>query len=311
LLAKDIRIESAIHIINTLKSVNDRSLSDWQGIIGEELSAKREEQEAREETLREIMERFDDLQHSRYDEHNQEAEQERLRSELASIRNQLRVMTAQVSGVPVSQLNRPHKKAPMEKRCPTCGNLMQFTQRNKPGTMKGVSCKACGARWISTAADGDVVLAARVPIREKVICPGCNSASTADLDPLAGSSTETVCPSCSSPFRVSRSVTGIRTHANGHVQKMNVFGGDRPPILDEVLLEKISALMGKQPWPEGQSGRTAVALGISKAEVRTGVEELIRRGTFLRQFEGELYAPVVAPGSEPTLAEDVNDGRDT
>jgi hypothetical protein len=171
LLAKDIRIESAIHIINTLKSVNDRSLSDWQGIIGEELSAKREEQEAREETLREIMERFDDLQHSRYDEHNQEAEQERLRSELASIRNQLRVMTAQVSGVPVSQLNRPHKKAPMEKRCPTCGNLMQFTQRNKPGTMKGVSCKACGARWISTAADGDVVLAARVPIREKVICP--------------------------------------------------------------------------------------------------------------------------------------------
>jgi hypothetical protein len=106
-------------------------------------------------------------------------------------------------------------------------------------------------------------------------------------------------------------VTGIRTHANGHVQKMNVFGGDRPPILDEVLLEKISALMGKQPWPEGQSGRTAVALGISKAEVRTGVEELIRRGTFLRQFEGELYAPVVAPGSEPTLAEDVNDGRDT
>jgi len=303
LLAKDLRIESAIHIINTLKSVNDKSLSDWQGIIDEEISAKREEQEAREETLREIMERFDDLQHSRFDEHNQEAEQERLQSELASIRNQLRLMTAQVGGVPVSQLNRPHKKAPIEKRCPTCGNLMQYIQKSKPGTLKGVSCKACGARWISTVADGDVVLAPRVPIREKVICPGCDSASTVDLDPLAGTSTDTVCPNCSQPFRVSRSVTGIRTHANGHVQKMNVFGSDHPPILDEILLEKISSLMGKQPWPEGQSGRTAVSLGISKAEVRTGVEELIRRGVFLRQFEGELYAPVTPPSQGPTLPE--------
>ncbi len=245
------------------------------------------------------MERFDDLQHTRYEEHTQEAEQERLRSELASIRGQLKVMTSQVSGIPVSQLNRPQKKTPIEKRCPTCGNLMQYIQKSKPGTMKGVSCKVCDARWVSTATDGDVVLAPRVPIRERVVCPGCNSASTVDLDPLAGSSTETTCPNCSLPFRVSRSVTGVRTHANGHVMKMNVFGTDHSPILDEIVLEKITSLMGKQPWPEGQSGRTALALGISKTDVRTGVEELIRRGTFMRQFAGELYAPMNPPETEP------------
>jgi hypothetical protein len=33
LLAKSIRFEGVIHIINTLKSVNDRSLSDWQGSL--------------------------------------------------------------------------------------------------------------------------------------------------------------------------------------------------------------------------------------------------------------------------------------
>ncbi|MGD0858343.1 MAG: hypothetical protein ABR912_03390 [Terracidiphilus sp.] len=81
--------------------------------------------------------------------------------------------------------------------------------------------------------------------------------------------------------------------------KMNVFGTDHSPILDEIVLEKITSLMGKQPWPEGQSGRTALALGISKTDVRTGVEELIRRGTFMRQFAGELYAPMNPPETEP------------
>src|SRR5437867_1365888 len=37
LLAKEERIESAIHLIRTLKSVNDTALSDWEGVIGEEL----------------------------------------------------------------------------------------------------------------------------------------------------------------------------------------------------------------------------------------------------------------------------------
>lgn len=37
LLAREERITSAIHIANTLKSVNDTSLSDWRGVIGEEL----------------------------------------------------------------------------------------------------------------------------------------------------------------------------------------------------------------------------------------------------------------------------------
>ena len=34
------RITSTIHLINTLKSVNDTSLSDWRGVIGEELKRR-------------------------------------------------------------------------------------------------------------------------------------------------------------------------------------------------------------------------------------------------------------------------------
>lgn len=43
LLAKEERLESAIHIINTLKSVNDTALSDWEGVIGDELDQQRVE----------------------------------------------------------------------------------------------------------------------------------------------------------------------------------------------------------------------------------------------------------------------------
>lgn len=61
LLAKDLRIEGAVHILHTLKSVNDKSLSDWQGVIGEEIIAQREEQEEREEYLRELLARFESI----------------------------------------------------------------------------------------------------------------------------------------------------------------------------------------------------------------------------------------------------------
>ncbi|MFC2135312.1 hypothetical protein ACFLTH_11925, partial [Bacteroidota bacterium] len=51
LLSKSEKIESTIHIINTLKSVNDTSLSDWKGVIGEELEEREEEKEERENKL--------------------------------------------------------------------------------------------------------------------------------------------------------------------------------------------------------------------------------------------------------------------
>ena len=39
---KEERVTGAIHIVNILKSVNDTTLSDWQGVIGDELSRKKE-----------------------------------------------------------------------------------------------------------------------------------------------------------------------------------------------------------------------------------------------------------------------------
>ena len=118
LLAKNLRFEGAIHIINTLKSVNDRSLSDWQGVIGEEISAQREVQEEREETLRELLERLDSLQRATLDSTQSHHDEERqtLFSEVASIRNDLRFLASRVSGVPVIPMRAPKKREVQDRK---------------------------------------------------------------------------------------------------------------------------------------------------------------------------------------------------
>ena len=94
LLARDSRIEGAIHIINTLKSVNDKSLSDWQGVIGDEIIARQEKQEEREEEIRQIIERLTnvyeaDLANSVY---VQKDNNDSLRNELEDIKSEVRLM---------------------------------------------------------------------------------------------------------------------------------------------------------------------------------------------------------------------------
>lgn len=61
LSAKEERIESAIHITNTLKSINDTALSDWEGVIGDELEQRRAEQQEREEEIEDLLSRYESM----------------------------------------------------------------------------------------------------------------------------------------------------------------------------------------------------------------------------------------------------------
>jgi hypothetical protein len=81
LQAREMTIESTVRMLNTLKSVNDGSLSDWQGVIGQEITAQRQEREKQEEDLRVIVERLGALgpestepQHGQHEEEEEEEE---------------------------------------------------------------------------------------------------------------------------------------------------------------------------------------------------------------------------------------------
>jgi len=292
-LAKNIRLEGAIHIINTLKSVNDRSLSDWQGVIGEEISAQREVQEEREEMLHDLLERFDSLQHATLggDEAHHNAGQEHLFSEVASLRNELRVLASQISGIPPAPARVPKRKE-VQKPCPSCGHTLQYRQKSRAKSIRAVDCVKCGARLCSREADGDFVLVLREPVAESVTCPSCGANSSILVDPVPGSVLDTDCPKCRIALRISRGNNGIRMRLPGPPRAAGPI-----PVLGEEFLKKVADLMGPQPWSRGQSLLVAGTLEVNPRLVGRATQELIRRGVFKPQIEGKLYVPEEGPAT--------------
>jgi predicted RNA-binding Zn-ribbon protein involved in translation (DUF1610 family) len=286
ILAKNLRFEGAIHIINTLKSVNDRSLSDWQGVIGEEISAQREVQEEKEEMLRELMDRLDSLQHATLDstQSHHDKEREHLFSEVASIRNELRFLASRVSGVPVVPSRVPKKKD-VQKPCPSCGQILQYRQKSKTKNVIGTECPKCGARLCSRELDGDFILAPRTLVDDSVTCPSCAQKLGVKMDPVPGSVLDVDCLNCNASLRVSRGRTGLRSRVRNQVKAPTP-----PAALGEEFLGKVAELMGPQPWAKGQSLAVARALDASPGLAGRATQELIRRGVFKPQIDGKLYS---------------------
>lgn len=125
LLARDIRIESAIHIINTLKSVNDGSLSDWQGVIGDELNAQKEKRKEKEEDIRKLIEQFELISSSNTNIDNFDDNTNELKNKVESLNNDIRILASQLGGIPIK---RPKKVTPEHETiilsCPNCQALV-------------------------------------------------------------------------------------------------------------------------------------------------------------------------------------------
>jgi hypothetical protein len=285
-LAKTIRMEGAIHIVRTLKSVNDGSLSDWQGVIGEEITAKLEDQEQREETLRELFERFESLQSKQPElpETIQEDEQTaKLRAEVDSIRDDLRMLVGQVSGLPVRSYRVKSSKLPIQKNCPVCSEMLSYRQKQRPTSVRPVKCTNCGASLYSRQVDGEYVLKQRAPLTEEVECPVCNNKIQVNLDPVPGAIQDSECSSCKTPMRAIRRENGV---------KLKVKEAQAAP--SKIVEERIREAMGPQPWQPGRARTVADQLGLPLPTVSRTIKSLIEQGTFKVQIDGKLYSPDAA-----------------
>lgn len=282
LVAKAIRMEGAIHIIRTLKSVNDGSLSDWQGVIGEELTAKLKDEEQREETLRELLERFESLQAKQPELRETILEDEntaKLRAEVDSIREDLRTLMGQVSGLPVRSLRIKTGKLPIQKNCPVCSETLTYKQKQRATSVKPVKCTNCGANLYSRQVDGEYVLKQRVPSIEDIECPVCKNKIQVNLDPVPGAIQDVDCSSCNSPLRAIRRESAV---------KAKVKQVQAAP--SKIVEDRIREAIGPQPWPPGRARAVAEQLGLPLQTVSGVVKRLIDEGIFRLQIDGKLYS---------------------
>jgi transcription elongation factor Elf1 len=292
LLAKEERIESAIHLVRTLKSVNDTGLSDWEGVIGEELDQRREEQEEKEEAFTALVERVESLiEDQRQDVEGSRNDATVVRQEVESLKKELQVATRQLGETTIPRhVRKKEPKQDVEAACPACGTHIAYQQRASLRSVKLIPCKACGARLVSRFTERGVFsLTPRSHEPVEVLCPHCEVQNSVPLDNVPGSSVMASCSSCQHSFRVLRtidtaSVAAVRTaNASAPVGKI---------VINEEMLERVRREMPAQPWPTGTHHEIATKLELSTAELRRAVNELIKRGKFLQQIDGVLYTPV-------------------
>ena len=278
LLAKEERIESAIHMLTTLKSVNDTSLSDWQGVIGDEIYEQRIEEAERTEELHEILERFSSLEtaHANVQKFDPTA----LQRELNEVRRDLRSLASEITGVPIKRYTDKGYSL-IDAKCPSCGNTVSYRQKPREANSKAITCNHCQTNLVSeyTEAQG-FQLHIRRSIPENIVCPSCESQMNIELDEWPSASTTVKCQNCEENIRVSRASGGIKT--NLILQMKSKF-----PLTEEII-DKVRNALPKQPWPRGIHKLLGESLKLPHQQIQRAIQHLIRMGVVMDQVDGQI-----------------------
>jgi uncharacterized protein (UPF0333 family) len=286
LLAKEERLESAIHLINTLKSVNDTSLSDWQGVIGEELDEQREEKHERERELRMALAEMEEMLRLQTAElRDRQQPNQEIRAEMESLRRDLRLMVSAAGGVPVPFHRIAKTRHTIETSCPGCGAGLKYKQSASIKSVKAVRCTDCQSRFVARYDEkkGHYLLP-REPTIEAFECPSCDARNEIPLDPVPSGSAAGECKSCGCGIIVIRSTDGVRVRlASQQILTRQA--------LSEELIERVKKSLPPQPWPTGTHKKIALDLDVSFSTVSRAITELIKRGNFLPQEYGLLAEP--------------------
>ena len=298
LLAKEERIESAIHLVRTLKSVNDTALSDWEGVIGEELDQHREELEEREEQLKEYIAQINAIiEDQRQGIAGTHIDTKSVRQEIERLRRELRIAMFQLSGTTIpKRIRTKEPKQDVSAPCPTCKAQVAYKQRASVRSFKQVRCIECGSKLISTYAEpSGFSLKLRQEETATPHCPNCETENKVRLDNFPGSNVLVSCSSCKSLFRVLRTLSGTEVaEAKTPEPAEAATAVTATPGVTEAVLKRVHDALPPQPWPTGTHLVVAQQLNIPSSLVRRATNELIRRGLVNLQLNGVLYQKVAS-----------------
>lgn len=285
LLSRDQRIVGTVHHIRSLKAFNDGSLSDWQGVIGEELLQKREEILETEARIKDMLA---DLV-TTASESPELASTGSLRAELDLLRSELQSVAL---GIPaptraIGKKFGPLSRSTVRLNCPECSRELVFKQRPRHRNVKAVFCKACNSRLLSKYTAGqEFVLERREARKENVKCPGCGTGVKVQLDSAPGSSVAATCSHCKSSLRLARGHEKVKTHWFPESQSPNDAGV--PLGIDRETLSLVRHALPQQPWPKGIHKQVAKELQISTSIVSKCIKRLINSGVFEPQVDGQI-----------------------
>lgn len=286
-LSKTERLESAIHIVNTLKSVNDTSLSDWKGVIGDELDEIREEKIERANELRDLADRVEEVINNQNHQirHLQSRQAHDQSIQIETLRKELTLVLNSVSGSFVKPKRTKTIKQQVENACPHCNNLLKYKQKPKPNSYKTVKCTNCEKRSLAKwYVDPGFVLEKEEAKDETINCPACKEQVVIKLSNIPFTKSVNPCPRCPAQIKISRKVDGISI-------SKSTSPPERPTddMEDDKLIESVRDKLPKQPWPTAIHKKIAQELGVSNHRVYSAIQRLITNGEFHPQIDGVLY----------------------
>ncbi|MEH6577393.1 MAG: hypothetical protein V7731_10010 [Amphritea sp.] len=280
LRSREERLHSSIHMIAMLKSVNDTSLSDWQGVIGDELEDQREERQEREVELIEIAEKLEGLWESN---NSNESLDKQLSKQLSDIKTDVSHLMMEMTGSSIKLSKRPKSiRRQVDKSCIICNVDISYTQRAKPTSHKVVNCPNCSTKYVSkySVNENGFDLEAREEIDENCRCPECQVEVIFNLDNYRGARKVVACNSCLQKFRVVRAQDGD--------VKMDSYKTSGKQLTQE-FLDQVDTLLPIQPWPRNTHKEIAVELNCTPSQVSRATKELIKQGNYMYQIDGELF----------------------
>lgn len=282
--SREQRIVSAIQMLGMLKSVNDTSLSDWQGVIGEELEEKREEKEELQEYVLELTDRLERVLEK--DNGILASSESKRDDQLVLLREDLAKLISDITGRrPVPKIARKSIRKDVSLGCLNCGEKIEYRQRAKPNTAKKVECKNCRSKYVSryNDANNNFYLEVSRDVQEQIECEDCSAIFVATLNSFPGSAVDAICDKCSAKYRLVRYHTGeIR------VKRLGIPPSGGMKLTDEII-EKVKSLLPAQPWPKHIHKTVAQELGISNGMAQKAIRKLINDGTFKEQINGQLF----------------------
>lgn len=286
--SKEERIKSAIHIVETLKSINDTSLSDWEGVISEELEEKEEEEREREETLLNIIEKYEDIISNRktnYSEHFTLNDDGQINNEINTLNDKIDSIMKELNTPRIAKTQKKKRNVKEEviNTCPHCNKEINYKQRPKPNSVKNFKCECGGeltGRW--NVEKGFYLEIPRVEI-EEIDCPSCANNITIKLYSKLHSKLEGKCDKCENYFRVTRRANDLL------IKPIGAIILDESIKLSEEIIEKVKQNLPEQPWPSGTHQQIAANLNLPPKLITKAMDQLIKRGEALVQVNGKLY----------------------